>query len=46
MVWTGLLWLRIGTSGELFESGNELLGFIKCWEFIEWLHNYWPLEQC
>jgi hypothetical protein len=22
------------------------LDFIKCWETVEWLHNYWPLEQC
>jgi hypothetical protein len=19
-------------------------GSIKCWEFLEWLHNWWPLE--
>jgi hypothetical protein len=25
---TGLVWLRLGTSGELF---------IKCWEVLEWL---------
>jgi hypothetical protein len=26
------------------ECGNEPLGFIKCWETIEWLHNWWPLK--
>jgi hypothetical protein len=40
-VWTGLVWLRIGT-GEL---GNEPSGSIKCWESTEWLHNLWPLER-
>jgi hypothetical protein len=20
------------------------LGFIKCWEILEWLHNWWCLE--
>jgi hypothetical protein len=29
MVWIGLIWLRIGT------SGNEPLGSIKCWEILE-----------
>jgi hypothetical protein len=35
VVWTGLVWLRIGTG----EYGNEPSGSIKCWETIEWLHN-------
>jgi hypothetical protein len=36
-MWTGLVWLRIGTSGESScESGNERLGSIKCWKAIEW----------
>jgi hypothetical protein len=26
------------------ERGNEPSGSIKCWETIEWLHNFWPLE--
>jgi hypothetical protein len=25
------------------ECGNEPSGSIKCWETIEWLHNWWPL---
>jgi hypothetical protein len=32
MVWIGLSWLRIGTSGE---HGNELSGSIKFWEILE-----------
>jgi hypothetical protein len=27
------------------ECDNEPSGFIKCWRTIEWLHNWWPLEQ-
>jgi hypothetical protein len=42
--WTGLVWLRIGTSGELCELGNEPSGSIKCLETSEWLHNFWPLK--
>jgi hypothetical protein len=26
VIWTGLVWLRIGTGGELFEFGIELSG--------------------
>jgi hypothetical protein len=36
MVWTGLVWLRIGTNGELScECGNEPSVSIKCWETNE-----------
>jgi hypothetical protein len=33
--WTGLIWLRIGTGGGLFECCNEVSGSIKCGEFID-----------
>jgi hypothetical protein len=26
------------------ECGNEPSGSINCWETIEWLHSWWPLE--
>jgi hypothetical protein len=40
VMWTGLVWLRIGTGGDSScEFGNEPSGSIKCWESIEW-----PLE--
>jgi hypothetical protein len=32
---TGSILIRIGINGGLFEHGNELLGFIKCWEVLE-----------
>jgi hypothetical protein len=30
-----LIWPEIGSSGELFEHGNELSGFIKGGKFLE-----------
>jgi hypothetical protein len=35
VVWTGLIWLRIETSGGSCEHSNEHLGSIKCWEILE-----------
>ena len=32
---TGLIWLRTGTVTGCCECGNELLGFIKCREFVD-----------
>jgi hypothetical protein len=34
-VWTGLMWLKIGTGGGSCECGNELAGFIKCGEYFD-----------
>jgi hypothetical protein len=44
--WTGLVWLRIGTSGEVLscECSNEPSGSMKCWETIESLHNLWLVK--
>jgi hypothetical protein len=44
MLWTGLVWFRIVTGGELFKLGNEPSVSIKYWETTEWLHKFWPLE--
>jgi hypothetical protein len=40
VMWTGLVWLRIGTG----EFGIEPSGSLKCWETIEWPNMWWPLE--
>jgi hypothetical protein len=32
MLWTGLVWLRIGTGGELLWTQYAPSGSIKCWE--------------
>jgi hypothetical protein len=34
-VWTGLIWLKIGTRVSCCEHGNEPLGTIKCREFLD-----------
>jgi hypothetical protein len=39
MVWIGLIWLKIGT------NGMEPLDSIKCWEILEWLHNWQLLKK-
>jgi hypothetical protein len=43
MGWTALVCFRIGTMWELLLFSNEPSGFIKFWETIGWLHNWWPL---
>jgi hypothetical protein len=35
MVWTGLIWLRIGPVEVFCEHGNEPTSSIKCWEVLE-----------
>jgi len=35
VVWEGVDWHRIGTSGGCRERGNEPLGSIKCGEFLD-----------
>jgi hypothetical protein len=37
---TGLVWLRMGMES-CCEFGNEPSGSMKCWEVLEWLHNWW-----
>jgi hypothetical protein len=36
VMWTGLVWLRIGTVENSCEFGIESTGSMKCWETIEW----------
>jgi hypothetical protein len=28
-----------------YEHGNEPSGSIKCWEFLEWLSDWWLLKK-
>jgi hypothetical protein len=42
VVWTGFIWLRIGTS---FECGNKPSCSIKCGEFVEYLRTCWLLKK-
>jgi hypothetical protein len=34
VVWTGLIWLRIGIVEGSYGNGNEPSGSIKCWEIL------------
>jgi len=34
-VWTGLLWLRIGTGDGICDCDNEPSGSVKCGEFLD-----------
>jgi hypothetical protein len=47
MGWHGLDWseLRKEQVDGSCECGNEASGSLKCWEVLEWLHNWWPFEQ-
>jgi hypothetical protein len=33
-------WDLIGSGGRCYEPENEPYGFIKCWEFFDYLSNY------
>jgi len=35
VVWTGLIWLRVGQLAGCCECGNEPLGSIKCGEYLD-----------
>jgi hypothetical protein len=35
MVWTGSIWLRIGTSGRLCEHANKISGSMNWWEVLK-----------
>jgi hypothetical protein len=39
-VWNGLIWIKIGASGGLLRTSNQLSRCIKCREFLHQLRNY------
>jgi hypothetical protein len=48
--WGGVDWIGLAQDRDKWregscESGNEPSGSIKWWEVLEWLHNWWPLEE-
>jgi hypothetical protein len=45
IVWIGLICLTIRTSGRLCEYDFEHSGSVKCWDVLEWLHNWWLLKR-
>jgi hypothetical protein len=42
--WDAMNWIHL-TQGGSCEHGNELSDFIKCWEVLEQLHNWWLLKK-
>jgi hypothetical protein len=41
----GVCWIGLAQNKySSCEIGNEPSGSIKCWETVEWLHSWWPLE--
>jgi hypothetical protein len=47
--WDGVDWVDLAQDrGPLegsCEHGDEPSGSIKCWEVLEWLHNWWLLKK-
>jgi hypothetical protein len=47
--WGGVHWIILaqdrGPVEGSCECGNEPPGSVKCWEVLECLHNWWPLEK-
>jgi hypothetical protein len=44
--WDGRDWIDLAEDREgLCECGDESPGSIKCWEVLEWLHNWRLLEK-
>jgi hypothetical protein len=41
--WGDVDWIGLAQDIGSCECDNEPLGFIKCCEVLEWLHNWWPL---
>jgi hypothetical protein len=42
--WHGVNWVNLALEGSC-EHGDELSGSIKCWEVLEWLHNWQLLKK-
>jgi hypothetical protein len=46
--WGDMYWIYLVQNGPLegsCEHGDEPSGSIKCWEVLEWLHNWWLLKK-
>jgi hypothetical protein len=44
-VWTGCIWLKIGSVAGCCEDGNEPSGSIIGGEFIDYLNDYYLLKK-
>jgi hypothetical protein len=45
VLWSGLIWLRIGTNGRLFELRNEASVCVTGGEFLDQLRNYYLIKK-
>jgi hypothetical protein len=45
VVWTGSMWLRIGSSGGLLWTWKWTFGFHKIWKILQWLSNWWLFKK-
>jgi hypothetical protein len=48
MGWDGVDWVDLAQEGPVegsCEHGDEPSGSIKCWEVLEWLHNWRLLKK-
>jgi hypothetical protein len=43
--WDGMDWIDLAQDRGSCERGNEPSGSIKCWEVLEWLHNWQLLKK-
>jgi hypothetical protein len=47
--WDGMYWTDLAQNRDQWrescEHGNEPSRSIKCWEVLEWLHNWWLLKK-
>jgi hypothetical protein len=45
--WGDVDWIDLAQDRNRWTAlANSVLGSIKCWETIQWSHNWWPHEQC
>jgi hypothetical protein len=50
VVWGSMEWIGLARNRDkrkiLANAVIGILGSIKCWEVLEKLNNWWPIEQC
>jgi hypothetical protein len=44
--WVGIDWLDLAQDRDQWRALDEPSGSIKCWEVLEWLHNWQLLKKC
>jgi hypothetical protein len=43
--WGGMDWLHLAENRDQLRAPVNMVSSIKCWEVLEWLHNWWPLKE-